>query len=346
MSDNTSPKDEEIDLGLLFSLIGKGFGKIGDFVTGIFRFCENVLLQILLFFIRHFIKFSVAVAFGMIFGIVIDYSGDPEYEASMVVKPNYNSGRQLYKNIEYYDELVKQRNTDLLVKTFDITVIEAKSLVSFEIKPVINETYMLSTYDEFLSSIDSTVALNFEYESYTQNFEDYSFNEHEIIVTSLSNGIFPKLENTIVDGIITNSYYEKLEGAEKVILDRNEDYLVNSLMNVDTLRRVYREVLIAEANKEISNGTNINMASGLTDTKELDLFTEEVRINQDLDQLNRIRVKDTKILNVISSFQTIGFEKNQIWEKSTLRFAVLAFIVLLVSLIVFELKEFFKKFVK
>jgi hypothetical protein len=343
MSEKTSHSEEEIDLGQLFRLIGKGFNKFGDLITGIFRFGWNLIIQIVLFFMKHTLKFCIAIFIGAVIGFGVDYSGDPEYEASMVVRPNYSSGRQLYKNIAYYDELVKQKNFNLLSTTFGISEEQAQTLVSFEIEPVINDNYMLSTYDEFLSSIDSTVALNFEYESYTENFKNYSFSEHEIVVVSNSNTIFDKLENAIVQGIVNNEYFEKLESAEKLILARNEDYLTSSLQNVDTLRQVYQEVLLAEAKKQTSQGTNINMASSTKESKELELFQEEVRINKGLDGINRTRVKKVEILNIISSFQKIGFKKNRLLDRSTLRFSVLAFFGLLAFLVWVELAPIIRK---
>ena len=340
MSEKTSHSEEEIDLGQLFGLIGKGFNKLGDLITNFFRFGLNIIVQILQFFVKHTLKFGIAIFIGAVIGFGVDYSGEPEYEASMVVRPNYSSGRQLYKNIAYYDELVKQKNFTLLSTTFGISEEQAQTLVSFKIEPVINDNYMLSTYDEFLSSIDSTVALNFEYESYTENFKDYSFSEHEIVVISSSNTIFTKLESTIVQGIVSNVYFEKLELAEKLILERNENYLVYSLQNVDTLRQVYQEVLLAEAKKKNSQGTNINMASNTKESKELELFQEEVRINNDLDVIKRTRVKNVEILNVISSFQKVGFIKNEIQDSWAVILSIGLFLLTLVFVMFKELNVY------
>ncbi len=333
MSENTTPKDEEIDLGQLFTLMGRGFAKIGGFIRSIFNLLGRILLSIVLFFKRHFVKFAIAGVVGAIIGFAIDKSKTPEFEASMVVKPNYQSGRQLYKNIAFYDELIQQENFGLLSSTFGITMEEAQTLVSFEISPVVNENYMLSTYDEFLSSIDSTIALNFEYESYTENFEDYNFSEHEIVVTSTANDVFSQLEEVIISGVKANDYFQKLEESEREILMRNEAYLQATLTEVDTLRKVYTEVLIKESEKEVSQGTNINMASGKESTKELTLFAEENRINSEIDNLTRTEVRNIEIINVISSFQKIGFRKNGIIQKWLLRMPILMCLVLFIGLL-------------
>lgn len=334
MSDSTSQKDEEIDLGQLFTLIGKGFAKVGAFIRFIFDLIVRILLGSFFFFKRHFLKFAIAGMVGALIGFIIDKSKAPEFEASMVVKPNYGSGRQLYKNIAYYDELIQQKNFELLSETFSITIEEAQTLVSFEIKPVINENYMLSTYDEFLSSIDSTVALNFEYESYTSNFKDYSFSEHEIIVISTINNVATKLEDVIVSGVRGNPFFQKLEESERVIIERNEAYLESSLKEVDTLRHVYTSVLLKESEKENSQGTSINLAANKESTKELTLFEQENRINSEIDNLTRIEVRNIEIINVVSSFQRIGFEKDELINNWMVRIS-LGFVVGLFIVLVF-----------
>tara|TARA_R110002050_G_C8963043_1_gene514767 strand:- start:11623 stop:12669 length:1047 start_codon:yes stop_codon:yes gene_type:complete len=312
MSENTSHSEEEIDLGQLFTLIGKGIGKIGDGIKFIFYIVLNALLGVFNFFSTHFIKFVIAGTVGLVAGWIIDNTKTPEFEASLVVKPNYQSGRQLYKNVAFYDELIQQEKFDLIASTFGITIEEANSLISFEIAPDINENYMLQTYDNFLSTIDSTVALNFEYDAYTDNFKDYSYSEHEITVLSTQSDVFPKLESTIISGVMSNEFFQQLEESERQILSRNEDYLKTSLLVVDTLRKVYTDVMIKESEKPTSQGTNINMASSNESSKELDLFNEENRINSNIDQLKRTQVKDLEILNVVSSFQKIGFRRTGI----------------------------------
>ncbi|MGB1004608.1 MAG: hypothetical protein ACPGVC_10270 [Salibacteraceae bacterium] len=340
MSENTSQnKEEEIDLGQLFTLVGKGFSKIVVFIQSIIDFVLKMLIGILLFFKRHFIKFVIAAIVGVVMGWIIDKAKDPEFEATMVVKPNYESGRQLYKNIAFYDELIQQENFELLAQTFNISLEEAQTLVSFEIEPVINENYMLSTYDEFLSSIDSNVALNFQYQSYTDNFKDYSFSEHEIKVTSTVNNVFVKLEEVIVSGVKSNVFFQKLEESERLILARNKAYLQATLNEVDTLRKVYTDVLIKESEKETSQGTNISMAASEESTKELSLFAQENKINEEKNMLTRSEVRNIEIINVISNFQKIGFRKSGLTERWTVRIPLIFTLLLLFGLVFKELNS-------
>lgn len=340
MSDNTSHKDEEIDLSQLFTFIGDGIKGFVDFIKNLIFGLLNIFLACLLFLRKHIIKLMIVGGLGGAIGFLLDYIAEPQYEASMVVKPNYESGRQLYKNISFYDELIAQGNTKMLSEVFHISTEEAESLVSFEIQPVINENYLLSTYDEFLSSIDSTIALNFDYESYKDNFPEYSFSQHEIIVVSNSNNVFIKLEKDIVSNVVDNNYFKRLEESEKELLDRNQQYLESSLSEIDSLRSVYKDVLLLEAKKESVQGTSINMGGEKDSSNELKLFSEEQKVNKRLDDLSRSRILQSEILNIVSNFQSVGFEKNSAMDKSMIRLPLVIISLMLLVLIGIELNHY------
>ena len=333
MSGNTNQNNDEVDLGKLFSLIGNGFNKIGNAINRFLCSLGRVILFVFLFLYKHKIKLFISLILGAGIGWVFDLSKPSTYESVMVVKPNYNSGRQLYKNIAYYNELVAQKKHTLLATTFGITEDEAKLLISFKIRPIENEENMLTSYNSFLETIDSVRAVTFTYDKYIRNFKDFSFNKHEIIVESFSSVIFNRLEKSIIEGIVNNKYFEKLELAENMILIRNEKYLKSSLSKIDTLRKVYQEISLSEAKKKNSNGTNINMSGGFKESKDLNLFAEEIRINEELDHLNRVRAKNTAVLNVISDFQDIGFEMKKMTDKWMFRLGVLFVLLTLLSLI-------------
>lgn len=343
MSDKTSRSEEEIDLGQLFTLIGRGSSKLGGFVGNLFQFMFSIILAVIFFIKKHIVKLVAAGLLGLLIGLVFELTGDVRYEASMVVKPNYESGRQLYKNIAYYDELVRQENIELLSSTFNISKQEAESIKSFEIEPITNENFVLSKYDDFVASLDSTISLNLEYDEYKNEFPEYSFFQHKIIVVSTANDVFLKLENSIVSGIVDNPYFKGLKESKKDLLERNENYLNTSLVDVDTLREVYKEVMLAEARKVSSQGTNINMTSTNESSKELDLFTEEVRINNEIDAISIDRIHNSEILNVISSFQPIGFISKGFAKRPIVLWSFGSEVFLLLILLVIELNHFLNR---
>ena len=132
MSINQQNKEEEVDLGSLFVIIGNGFKKffqfIGKIFTGIFHFC----IQILLFIKENIIKLGISAMVGAAFGGYLEIESETIYGSDMILEPNFKSSKQLYSNINYYNELVGQKEFQQLETLFEIDSVLASSIVSFE----------------------------------------------------------------------------------------------------------------------------------------------------------------------------------------------------------------------
>ena len=74
MSTDKNNNEEEIDLGSLFVIIGKGFKNFFNFIGSIFKGAFHFLISILLFLKKHFIKLLIAAIFGFIGGVYLEYS--------------------------------------------------------------------------------------------------------------------------------------------------------------------------------------------------------------------------------------------------------------------------------
>ena len=344
MSEKTSPSEEEIDLGQLFTLIGRGFSKIGNAVTGLFNMLLQGFIAIILFFKQHFLKFVIAGAVGLIVGLVVDIAKDPVYSATMEVRPNMQSGRSLYKNIAYYNELADQNDSVMLAEIFKITLSQAVTLKSFDITPIVNENQILSRYDEFLSSIDSVTAANMNFEEYKNNFFFYDYKRHIITVESSINNVFSLLGDPLIHEISNNEFYKIQQDAEFAILAQDSLFLSKSLKKVDTLRKVYMEVMTLEARKESSQGTNINMAGAQETSKEVDLFAKEDAINKGFSQIKRERVRNKEIVSVISKFEKIGAEKITVAKRNSVRFAAVGILLMFLFLVGRKLDTYLTRF--
>lgn len=333
MSEKTSHSEKEIDLGQLFGLIGKGFSNVIKFFGSVVNGSIQLLISILLFFKSHLIKFAVAGFVGLVMGLFIDLLKEPVYSATMEVRPNMQSGRSLYKNIAYYNELAEQNDSIMLSEIFKISLKQAATLRSFEITPIVNENQILSTYDEFLNSIDSVTAANMEFEDYKNNFFFYDYQRHIIKVESSINNIFSLLGDPLILEISNNDFYKIQQDAEFAILAQDSLYLTKSLDEVDTLRSVYLEVMTLEAKKNNSQGTNINMAGSSETSNEVDLFLKEDDINKGFAQIKRDRVRNKEIVSVISRFEKIGAEKMTISKRNSVRFAGVGVLLMFLFLI-------------
>ncbi|MDC6365149.1 hypothetical protein PP183_03640, partial [Muricauda sp. AC10] len=121
---NTS---DEIDLGQLFQLIGRGFQKFFTFIGNIFKGFFHILILLLLFIQKNFIVLAIAIVVGGVSGYFLDNYLPEKYVSKMVVEPNFNSVQQLYNNIDFYNDLAEAEDSTALATALNITEHEAAS---------------------------------------------------------------------------------------------------------------------------------------------------------------------------------------------------------------------------
>ena len=88
--------------------------------------------------------------FGAVIGLFLDFSIPKPYYSDMVVEPNFKSTQQLYSNVLFYHELVKQKETDQLASLLNISREEAKELKGFYVEPIRNENEKYDFFNSFI----------------------------------------------------------------------------------------------------------------------------------------------------------------------------------------------------
>ena len=336
MSTDKNKNEEEVDLGSLFVIIGNGFNNFFNFIGSIFKGIFHSLIITLLFFKQHLLKILVAGLLGFIFGAYLDYDKGVIYESKMLVKPNFNSTKQLYGNILFYNDLVNQKEYKLLMETFQINQEEAESLRGFSIEPLMNDNNIIISYDELVVSVDTLAIKDYDIESFKKSFTNYDYFFHEIKVTSTQNKIFKKFDKIILSSILENDYFRKVKESENSNLDRSYNLYDKNISQIDTLRKVYEKVLLEDA-KNSSSGTNINMSGEINDHADIELFKINRNLDSYLTRISEEKSEKDKIINVISSFQKVGNVSGGILKSSkficfSIGFIAMVFILLLVKL--------------
>jgi hypothetical protein len=83
-----------------------------------------------------------------------------------------------------------------------------------------------------------------------------------------------------------------------------------------------------------SGGTTLTSRDGISlvqervKTKEYELLTEELKLRQELTTLEATKVEEDVYFDTLSGFQDVGSTYNSIWQKYSLIFPALAFILL------------------
>lgn len=316
---NPERKEDDIDLGQLFNLIGRGFSNVFNFIGTIFKTLFYWFVLFILFLRGHFTKIILAALIGGTIGGIYQYGfKEKQYESSMTVEPNFGSALQLYKNIDYYLSLVKQDDFERLASSLGISKEEAESITHIEAKPYSNENQVLISYKNFIKALDTNTVKLINYEDFSEELPVESYKYHIIRFVSTDKYVFSKLESPIINSIVRNVYYDNLKKTATSNLNSRKSALESSMIELDSLRALYKKVLLAETKKEHS-GTNIFMSEKASQTKEVEVFDKYMLMNEELIDVNKKITAENEVINVVSSFNSIGM-KVKTWYKN---FAIL-----------------------
>ena len=340
VNQNTS---DEIDLGQLFQIIGRGFQKFFNFIGSIFKGLFHLLILLLLFIQKNFLLLVGTVLVGGVAGYFLDKSLPEKYISKMVVEPNFNSVQQLYNNIDFYDDLAKAKDSSALATALDITEHEAASIGHIFVDSYSDENQKIKLFDGFIKELDTTTIKTIDFENYLKNFNSLDARFHQISVISTDNSVAKKMQNAIVESISVNDYFKLQKRINEENLALQDTIYRQQLAEIDSLQNLYRRVLVKEADKPMQ-GTNINLAeNGESQNKELALVQERDVIKEKLVELNEERANKSAILNVISDFPTRGVEQKGILKsyKILLPLVLLTFIFMVLGLI--QINQYLKK---
>ena len=302
-----SNNEEEVDLGSLFTIIGKGFSKFFNFIGGIFKGIFHFLISILIFLKENSLKIGIAAIIGLVVGFFLEIKSSDSFSSVLLVEPNYESVSQLYNNINYYNDLVVQKDTVGIQNVFNLDKETAASLKKFSIAPITNENDIVNAYNDFVLEADTTTVNSYSFKEFKISFNDLDYHIHKINVIAEKNDIFNKLEEVILSSVVKNKYFDRVKELTNENLNRTDSLLRQNLGQVDSLRKVYMQVMIEEAKKQ-SNGTSIDLGGEKRSTKELELFETNRKLNSELIDVISSKSNMSEVINVISNFQPIGTE--------------------------------------
>lgn len=340
MSTNQPKKnnEEEIDLGSLFVIIGKGFTKFFNFIGSIFKGIFHAIIVVLLFIKTNIIAIVVAGIIGGVAGAFLEFKSPDLYGSEMLVKPNFGSAKLLYKNIDFYNDLIKQKDTLSLQKTFNISKEEAGSIKKIKIEPIISEYDIVDSYDRFVVEVDTTTIKSYEYENFKASFTEYDYKIFQIEAISERNDIFQKLGKKIISSIEENTYFKKRRKFEFENLNLTDATIKKSIAQIDSLQKSIAIATIKAAQKT-SSGTNIDLGGQYqySKPKEVELIEKNRNLIKDLQEVVEDRSEKDVVINVLSNFKPIGYKiggvsKNFIFLLGFLAILSVIFILLLIRL--------------
>jgi hypothetical protein len=345
MSTNRKNNEEEVDLGSLFVIIGKGFSNFFNFIANIFKGIFHYFISILIFLKENFVLIGSGALVGLVAGFILELNSTDTFESSMLVAPNFKSAQQLYNNVNYYNDLVKQKDTARIQNTFNLDKESATSLKKFSIKPIIYENDIINAYNDFVLEVDSTTVSSYTFNAFKAAFTGLDYKVHEIRVISEKNDVFSKLSDAILSSVVKNKYFNRVKKLSNENLDRIDVMYRGNLLQIDSLRRVYMQVMLAESKKE-STGTNIDLGSEKNTTKELELFDTNRKINKDIQKITVDKSQNYEVINLLSNFQPIGSEINGVIQNKAAQLAALGAVLMILLLSLIKINKYLVHFKK
>ena len=202
MSDNlpNKPQDEEVDLGQLFNAIGNLFERLFSFIGKVIKGLFSAIIFALKPLVNNFKLVAIVIMVAALIGFTIEKFKEPVYVSDMLVRPYYDSKYQLSNNVDYFNALISSENYRELSNIFEIdSLTTAKELIGFEIE-IGPETQndLIKEYDDYLKSLDSTLAIEVTYEDFIENRDILSGSIFSIQAKATSNDIFPSLEKGFI----------------------------------------------------------------------------------------------------------------------------------------------------
>lgn len=348
LQDQNKNPAEELDLVMLFNLIGKAFNRLFNFIGSIFKAIFSVFIYALKAIVNNLKVIGISMLIAVIIGFGLERLQPDVYSSQMLVKPYFDSKYQLVTNINYYNALIKEKDFNQLKELFEISKDDAEQILSFEINPgPETENDRIVQYDEFIKSIDSVRAQDISFDDFVENRSIYTGDIFEINVMSGKKDIFRSLEKGL-NSTFTNTYSKKKMQKRDSLIAIDKIRIMNSLVEVDSLKRVYIRVMEEESKSDkgvtIASKDGVSLIKEKTNTREFDLLEKQIKLRQDLSSLESQKVEEDVFFDTISSFQDVGAKYISIWKMYAIIFPIITFLLLVLGFLTKKVIKYVKNY--
>jgi hypothetical protein len=300
---------DEIDLGQLFQLIGKGFTKL-----------FNTFLRLFLFLKKSIFILGGLVIVGLAAGYGLNKVISKKLKTEVIVKPNLESKNYLYDVIDEIQSNIKAKDTSFF-KNIGITNINFKGL-EVEIARVDGDVSSESDlkYLELLQSFDNTEVISDILRAELQNKS--SFN-HRITVFHKDSNFGQSFAKGIMEYINKNEYFD---GLTKI-------YRTNAKSRIEENKTLLKQVdeLIANYSKKMAQEDKVTGNERIVlDNQEKLNITGLFNLKNNL--IKDIEAKKIELQKQTDPIKVINFGKTRVVEKSFFGKSLVLIPILLLSL--------------
>jgi hypothetical protein len=320
-------KQEEVEIGKLFILLGKAINSFFKSISNLISKLMHFIILSLIFLKKNVVILIIATILGGALGYFLKQKEGEIYKTSMIVETNYGSGHQLYKQTDLINNLISEKEYDKLAKILNIPLNEAQTLSKISIEPYNKKENLLREFDYFLQNTDTIYTRDVTIEDFKKRYTDPDYRIQNIIVYGVDKNLFPKLSDNFLS-ITENKYFKDLLTLNTGEIIKRKKIIEHELAQIDSIRKVYKEVEYLNAKKNNSSSTNnINLLDKAGNiNKDIDLFNQTRALLYDLKKVKKDYERKNFIVKPLSEFKT-GEKPKKLSDKKWFKFAALGFLL-------------------
>ena len=284
-----SATSDEIDLGHLFNMIGKGFNHL-------FR----GFLRLFLYLRNNFVKLAILVFIGFLIGFGLKFMISDKLKTEVIVRPNFDSKDYLYTVIDEIEANLRVKDT-VFFKELGIVVSELKNL-TIQIEPL----------QEQEQGVDDDEEL--KYLEILQNFKDEDFvkdavkleiqkksNMNHRITFFYKNALAGRAATLkLIEYIENNSYFNQLK---KVYKENAQSKIEQNSQLIEQI-----DSLISGYSKNLKRGASVAQGTILFDKEDGLDITGLLGLKNSLIKETELRkleiVEQKEVVNIINFGKT------------------------------------------
>jgi hypothetical protein len=303
-----SQTSEEVDLGQLFKLIGRAFDRFFNFIGNVLNKLFLAFVWMVFFIKKHFLKIALAGVLGFAYGFIRQKTKEPVYKSTTIIKQNYNTGENLYLLLDFYNELISEKDSIALAQSLQISPTEANSITEFEVKSTLSQNEKLKLFDNYKKEMDSVLASTLEFKTFVNNSNEFNYELQKITLKAYSKDIFKKVLAQIIEDVETSEFIKNEQQKDLVELDRREIAIKQSLVASDSLQKVYQRVLEKSVENTLGSQTSVTIdnTEDKSITKEFELYNSDLELRRELVAIQRERDDLQNVIEIVSSEQNEG----------------------------------------
>lgn len=345
---NNDNKSDEIDLLVIFNLIGSAFGKVYSFFERIAKTIYKLIIALLLHLFKSAKCYAIGVVVSFAIGYAMDKNTEKQYGANMFINTNFSSTRQVYENMRNLNQLAAiDHDSKEIARQLKISEEDASQIKNFYITPDIDQNTQLKMYLEYKSSLDSVSRSMSTFKDYLNGLNNYSFKSHKIGVLSTDKNVYKNLKSNFISFLNKNPYLDSLKQINLTNIKSQIKDISAQIQTLDSLKSNYLSIRIRESEKSISNdrsnGTNFYMGN----SQPNELLVDESGITALLFSLSQKRTKlqnefvlNKNIIDVVSDFPPSGYDVSVWTDYKKYTFPIVAFLLIFITIMLLHLKRF------